>query len=130
MYVCVYITSLSIVTNSYVAWFVLGGVSDPHIVSTTCEMCNRTSFRIYGYVCNLTYTVQIFLTFHVIAAKTTRLGCQAQLLKELAWPRSLASTACEGLATVHARVSSGTMIRPTIDELESAHREICTGAGK
>ena len=42
--------------------------------------------------------------------------------------RSLASTACEGLATVHARVSSGTMIRPTIDELESAHREIYTAA--
>ena len=89
-------------------------------------ICNRTSFRIYAYFCNLTYTVQIFLTFHVIAAKTT----QAQLLRKLARPRSLASTACEGLATVHARVSSGTMIRPTIDELGSAHREIYTGAGK
>ena len=36
------------------------------------------------------------------------------------------STACEGLATVHVRVSSGTIIRPTIDELEGAHREIFT----
>ena len=65
----------------------------------------------------------------MIAAKT-RVERQAQLLRKLARPRSLASTACEGLSTVHARVSSGTMIRPTIDELGSAHREIYTGAGK
>ena len=40
-------------------------------------ICNRTSFRIYAYFCNLTYTVQIFLTFHVIAAKTTRTSSPA-----------------------------------------------------
>ena len=77
---------------------------------------NRTSFRIYAYICNLTYTVQIFLTFHVITPKTSSPASY----------RSLASTACAGLATVHVRVSSGTMIRPTVDELESAHREIYT----
>ena len=45
MYVCVYITSLSIVTNSYVAWFVLGGVSDPHIVSTCIQRAKCATVR-------------------------------------------------------------------------------------
>ena len=84
---------------------------------------NHTSFRIYAYICNLTYIVQIFLTFHVIAAKTSSPAIYIAS-KENSRPRSLASTACDGLAIVHVRVSSGTMIRPTIDRLESAHRDI------